>query len=104
MWNVLQKRIKTTMGEEFPNETKGSNCQENHCTFSRTCNIYKREKEIMKVKYRKIICLEARKIMETYIKDSTYANIAQKASPITEINNLPAIPKINPEPNTKQKI
>ena len=32
--------------EDCPNETKSSNCQENHLECSRCCDIYKRESEI----------------------------------------------------------
>ena len=61
--------------EDYSNEIK--KC----LTFSRTCNIYKRKKEMIKVKYRKYITfLEARKIVESYMKDKTYSYIAQKLS------------------------
>ena len=38
------------MKEDCPNQNKCSNCLENYPTFSRTCNIYKREMEIPVVK------------------------------------------------------
>ena len=50
-------------------------------TFSRTC---KGEKwKIIEVKYRwNITFLEARKIVETYMKDNTYTYVVKRMSPI----------------------
>ena len=57
------------MEEDFSNENKCSNCLENHPAFSKTCNIYKREKEIIELKYRRNIkFLEEWKIDECYVK------------------------------------
>ena len=50
------------MEEDCPNKTIYSNYQENHLAFSKIYNIYKRTREIMKVKYkRNIIFLEVKK-------------------------------------------
>ena len=63
-----------------------------HSASLRTCNIYEREKEIMKVKYRRnITLLEARKIMEFFMKINVYGNVAQKACPIS--NNIDQLEK-----------
>ena len=46
-------------------------------TLHITCLIYKRKKEIIVVKYRRnITFLEARKILESYMKVKTYTNVA----------------------------
>ena len=56
--------------------------------FFRTCNIYKRQREIMVLKYqRNITYLEVKKIGESYMKDNTYANVVWRASPISNNNN-----------------
>ena len=58
---------------------KCANCHEEHPAFSRSCAIYKKEKEIMFIKHTKNIPFpEARKIVENYM--GTYANIAQKVN------------------------
>ena len=76
-----------TIEENCSNETKCSNLLENYPAFLRSCGIYKRENEIMEVKYRRnITFLEARKIVERYMKVNTSANVAQKAS-LTATNN-----------------
>ena len=65
--------------ENCPNETKCSNCQQNQPGFSRSCNIYKREREIMEIKYEKnILFLEARKIVNQYMKENSYTTVALK--------------------------
>ena len=67
-----------TMEEDCPKKTKCLNCQENHTTFLRIGNLYKSEREIMWVKYRRNITFpEVRNIEESFIKDNTYANIIQ---------------------------
>ena len=73
-------------GERDPNYTeseckdvKCANCHEQHSAFSRTCEFYKRKKEIMHIKQTKNIPFpEARKIVESYMGIRIYANVAQK--------------------------
>ena len=60
---------------------KCANCHEEHPAFSRSCAIYKKEKEIMFIKHTKDIPFpEARKIVERYMGTKTYANVALKVS------------------------
>ena len=69
------------------NECKSIKCthfHEEYPAFSRSCAIYKKEKEIMFIKHTKnILFPEARKIVESYMGTKTYANVAQK------VNQLP---------------
>ena len=70
---------------------KCASCHEEHPAFSRSCAIYKKEKEIMFIKCTKDIPIpEARKMIESYIGTKTYANVAQKVNQppqdITSIN------------------
>ena len=67
---------------EKPWSYRGRLSQRKNCpAFSRTCNIHNREKEITEVKYRRNIAFwEARKIVQCYMKDNTYANVKQNAS------------------------
>ena len=46
-------------------------------------------REILVVKYKIASFVEARKIVESYVKDNTYANIAQRAKPISNNYNQP---------------
>lgn len=65
--------------EECPNEYRCANCQEDHPTFSRSCGVNRREKEIMKVKYKRNISFtDARKVVDRYIKVTSYTAITQK--------------------------
>ena len=63
-------------------KTKCANCYEEHPAFSRICGIYKTGKEIMFIKHTKknVPFLEARKIVESYMRTKTYANVAQKVN------------------------
>ena len=59
------------------NNIKCANCHEEHPAFSRSCAIYKKEKEIIFIKHTKDIPFpEARKIVERYMGTKTYANAA----------------------------
>ena len=70
--------------DHMENECKSikcANCHEEHPAFSRSCAIYKKEKEIMFNKHTKNIPFpEARKIVESYMGTKTYANVAQKVN------------------------
>ena len=46
-----------------------------------------RERKIMEIKYKRNIFPEARKIVESYMKENTYANVAQRASSKGNNNN-----------------
>ena len=51
------------------NEAKCVNCHKNHQSKSNQCEIWKKEKEIMKIKVtQKITYLETKKIQETNLK------------------------------------
>lgn len=64
--------------KECKNNSKCANCGEDHPAYSRTCQKWKKEKEIMTVKYtRNLPYPEARKIVESYMKNSTYAEKAK---------------------------
>ena len=60
---------------------KCANCLEEHPSFSRSCAIYKKEKEITFIKHTKNIPFpRTRKIVESYMGTKTYANVAQKVN------------------------
>ena len=52
------------MEEDSLKEIRCPNCQQDHTAYSKYCNVYKKEKEILEVKYKKnITFLETRKII-----------------------------------------
>ena len=60
---------------------KCANCHEEHPAFSRSCAIYKKEKEIMFIKQPKIYLSQKQgKLLESYMGTKTYANVAQKVN------------------------
>ena len=76
--------------EECINEVKCANCREDHPVFSKICKTYKKEKEIIEVKYKKNTTFpEARKIVETYMKENTYAETTKKTTKPCQHNETP---------------
>ena len=81
------QRDSDHMEEDFLSEIKCPNCQEIHLTFSRSCDIYKKEKWIMEIKYKRNIMFFAdRNIEELYMKVNTYITVALRANPISNNN------------------
>ena len=84
----VTKKAPDHMNEDCPNKNKGSNCQDRHPNFSRSCNMYRRETKIIEKKYRRnITFLEARKIVESNTKDNPNTNVTQKVNPICNTKN-----------------
>ena len=70
-----------------PNPVKCVNCGLNHLSRSNVCEVWKKEKEIMKIKVtRNLTYLEARKIVEN-TPESTFSTIVQSAIAKPEIKN-----------------
>ena len=66
------------------NDFKCANCQGNHGASARNCVIWKREKEVTKIKHtNNISYIEARKLVET----RTYAETTKKSTPTNTQNN-----------------
>ena len=54
--------------------------KKNHPAYARTCAIYQKEKEIIEVKHKRgVFFLEARKIVGSYMGESSYASVARRA-------------------------
>ena len=65
--------------EDCLKEIRHANCQQNHPAYPRSCNVYKKEKEILDMKHkRNVSFLEARKIEGTYMEANSYAFVAQR--------------------------
>ena len=66
--------------EDCLKETRCANCQLDHPAYARTCTVYQKEKEIIEVKHkRNVSFLEARRIVGSYMGESSYASVARKA-------------------------
>ena len=56
-----------------------ANCKD-HQTYARTCTVFQKEKEIIEVKHkRNVSFLKARRIVGSYMGESNYASVAQRA-------------------------
>ena len=66
--------------EDCLKEITCANCQQDHPAYARTCDVYQKEKEIIEVKHkRNISFLEARRIVGSYMGESSYASFARRA-------------------------
>ena len=75
------------MASACPNPVKCVNCGLNHLSRSNVCEVWKKEKEIMKIKVtRNLTYLEARKIVE-HTPETTFSTIVQSAIAKPEIKN-----------------
>ena len=75
------------MKEDCLKETRCANCRQNHLVYARSCEAYKKEKEILEVKHkRNVSLLEARKIISTYLGENSYAYVARREDTINQDN------------------
>ena len=75
------------------NEAKCVNCHKNHQSKSNQCEIWKKEKEIMKIKVtQKITHLEAKKIQENQ-PEITFAKVVQSPNTKPPKKVLPSLTK-----------
>ena len=59
-----------------------ANCGEDHPAYARACKTWKKEKEIMAIKHTKNISFpEARKMVDSYMKEETYSQITSGYTP-----------------------
>ena len=80
------------------NEAKCVNCHKNHLSKSNQCEIWKKEKEIMKIKItQKITYLEAKKIQENQ-PEITFAKVVQS------LNTKPETKEISTQFNEKDSV
>ena len=75
IWRILENRTNATSPSNIGSlKTAGTfvgdnaHARQNHSAYSRSCDIYKKKKEILEVKHkRKMTSLEARKIVGSYV-------------------------------------
>ena len=73
------------MKEDCSMKIECPNCWQHHLVYSRSSDIYKKEKEILEVKHkRNMTFLEARKIVGSYMGKNIYNSAAQKVNPIRQ--------------------
>ena len=65
--------------EDCLKEIKCANCQQDQTAYARSCAVYKKEKEIIEVKHkRNVSFLEAKRIVESYMGEISYASVARR--------------------------
>ena len=75
------------MEEDCLKQIRCANCRQDHPAYIRSCNVYKKEKEILERKYkRNVSFLEARKIVGTYIGENSYVYVSWKAATTNQDN------------------
>ena len=75
------------MEEHCLKEIRCANCWQDHLAHARSCDIYKKEKEILEVKHmRNVSFLEARKIVGSYMRENSYAPVAQRVDTTNQDN------------------
>ena len=71
--------------EDCIKEIQCENCQKYHSAYARTCTVYQKEKEIIGVKHkRNVSFLEARKIVGSFMGESSYASVARRVDRIND--------------------
>ena len=75
------------MGEDCLKEIRCANCRQDHPAYTRSCVVYQKEKEIIEVKHkRNVSFLEARRIVGSYMGESSYASVARRADRTNDDN------------------
>ena len=64
------------------------NCQQNYLTFSRSCDIYKREWDILEVKRKRNVTFFKARIVESYMEENTYALLHRVGDLIKQSNQV----------------
>ena len=73
--------------EDCLKEIRCANCRQDHPAYARSCNVYKKEKEILEMKHkRNVPFLEVSKIVKTYMGESSYASVARRANTTNQGN------------------
>ena len=75
------------MEEDCLKEIRCSNCWQDHPTYVRSCVVYQKEKETIEVKHkRNVSFLEARRIVRSYMGESSYTSVARRTDRTNEDN------------------
>ena len=72
--------------EDCMKEIACANCRQDHPAYARSCAVYQKEKEIIEVKpKRNLSFLEARRIVRSYMGESSYASVARKREKLIKL-------------------
>ena len=75
------------MEEDCLKEIRCTNCRQDHPAYAKSCVVYKKEKEIIEVKNkRNVSFLEARRIVGSYMGESSFVSVARRADRTNEDN------------------
>ena len=68
-------------------QIRNANWWQDHLAYVRSCDVYKKEKEILEVKHkRNVSFLEAREIVGTYMGENSYDSVARKVDTTNQGN------------------
>ena len=85
------------MEEDCLKEIRCANCPQDHPAYARSCDVYKKEKEILEVKHKKNVSfLEARKIVGIYMGENSYTSVAQRVDTTNQDNKYRICGEIDP--------
>ena len=79
------------MEEDCLKETRCPNCWQDHLAYSRSCDIYKKDKEILEVKQKKEYNLPESKENSRVIHGRKHISFAWRVDPINEDNKSRAL-------------
>ena len=75
------------LGGRLFEEIRCANCRQDHPAYVRSCDFYKKEKEILEVKHkRNMFFLEAKKIIGSYMGENGYSSVAQRMNTTNQDN------------------
>ena len=67
--------------EDCLKQIRCANCQQDHIAYIRSCDVYKKEKELLEVKCKRNVSFqEARKIIGTDMEKNKYVSVARRAA------------------------
>ena len=68
------------MEEDCLREFRCANNRQDHPAYARSCDTYKKEKEIFEVRHKRNVSFpEARKIVKSFMRESSYTSVARRA-------------------------
>ena len=73
--------------EDCLKQSRCANCRKDHSACTKSCDVYKKETEILKVKHkRNVSFLEARDIVGSYMGENSYTSFARRADTTNQDN------------------
>ena len=80
IWAKCGEKDPDHMEEDCLKKIRCAKCRQDHPAYLRSCDVYKKEKEILEVKRKmNVSFLEARKIVGSYMWENSYVSVARRA-------------------------